>query len=403
MSQVITPELKTEFLGLLADVRKEYETITEQKAKGIVDPLREELMRKMDSRLDEIEAKLQKPTVSPKEEAEAKSSRSHALLNEFLRKANGATNAYSDNAPDEIKSMIASVDAQGGFLVTPDMNGRMVSKIYETSAVRQYASVQPISSDTLEGMIDNDEAEVGYVSEQGTRSDTATPEVGKWRAEAVEIYAHAKISQKLIDDANIDVAAWLEGKLANKFSRFENTKFINDSGPGRIQGFAAYPTAATSDDSRSWGTLEHLLSGANGAFSSTNPADKIIELIGLLKPGYLSNARFFTNRAVNTLMRKFKTSADSPYLWEPSLQAGAPNRLNGYEVVIFPDMPTVTTGSLSLAFGDLRQTFQIVDRLGLRLLRDPYTAKPFIVFYATKRTGSAVVNFESLKFMKFSA
>ncbi len=401
MSQVLTPELKTEFLGLLADSRKEFETIAKNEAKGQFDALDTDRLKKMDGRLDEIEAKLSKPSVPTT--PEATKAKSHGLLNEFLRKFSGAANAHRDDAPEDIKSMVASVDAQGGFLVTPDMSGRMVAKIYETSPVRQYASVQSISSDVLEGSIDNDEATSGWVSEQGARTDTNTPELGKWRIDVHEQYAHAKISQKLLDDASIDPAAFLEGKIVAQFSRIENAAYIGANGIGKPRGFTTYTTAATDDGSRTWGQFEHVATAANGAFPASNPADKLLDLIGAMKPQYLSNARWFTNRAVNTAMRKFKTSADTPYLWEPSLVAGSPNRLNGYEVVIFPDMPALATDSLSLAFGDLKQAYQIVDRLGMRMLRDPYTAKPFVVFYAIKRTGGGAVNFEALKFIKFGS
>ena len=401
MSQALTPELKTEFIGLLADARKEFETIAKDEAKGQFDSLRGDTLKKMDSRLDELEAKFAKPLIVAT--PEILKSKSRDILNEFLRKASGASNAYRDDAPEEIKSMVASVDAQGGFLVTPDMSGRMIAKSYETSAVRAYASVQSITSDVLEGNIDNDEADSGWVSEQGTRAETNTPELGKYRIDVHEQYANAKISQKLLDDAGIDPAAWLENKIGAKLGRTENAAYIAANGIGKPRGFCSYTTVATADDARTWGQFEHVATATNGAFPASNPADKLLDVIGAMKPAYLNNSRWFTLRSVNTLMRKFKTSADAPYLWEPSLVAGSPNRLNGYEVVIFPDMPALATDSLSLAFGDLRQAYQIVDRLGIRMLRDPYTAKPFVMFYAIKRTGGGAVNFEALKFIKFGS
>lgn len=399
----INQELKSEVLTLWNGLKAEFETESKNAIKGIVDPLLEEKVAKMNARMDELQSIIEKPNVGLTSDGQQKQTERaiKAAFNEMLRKGRIVTNAYEELP--EIKSMISSVDAQGGYLVTPDSNGRIVSKSYETSLVRQYASVQQIGSDTLDGLIDNDEADSGWVGEQGTRSDTNTPELGKWRIEAFEQYAHAKISQKLLDDASVDVGAWLENKIAQKFARVENTAFVAGTGVTKPRGFTSYATAATSDDTRAWGTFEHVLSGASADFASSNPVDKIFDMVGSLKPAYLPNARFYTNRAVITKMRKLKQTADTPYLWSPSVISGTPSTLNGYEVVVFPDMPALAADSLSLAFGDLAETYLIVDRLGIRMLRDNLTAKPFIIFYATKRTGGGVVNFESLKFMKFNS
>ncbi len=303
---------------------------------------------------------------------------------------------------DERKALSAGSDPDGGYLLPTPTVGRMVKKVYEQSTMRQLANVLTISTDALEGIVDNDEADAGWVSEMGARNDTDTPQVGKYRIEAHEMYAQPKVTQKLIDDAATDVEAWLADKVADKFARVEGNAFWNGNGVGQPRGLAAYTTAATGDGSRAWGTFEHIKTGADGAFHTTK-ADPLQDLLGAFKDQYLQGATFAMRREVRTLIRKMKEATSDRYLWEPSLQAGQPDRLLGYPVRIDQYIPSLTTGSLSLAFGDFREAYTIVDRIGVRTLRDPYTAKPYIRFYSTKRTGAGAVSFDAVKFLKFSA
>lgn len=304
---------------------------------------------------------------------------------------------------EERKAMSAGSDPEGGFLLPEATIGRTVSRIWERSIIRQLASVTVLSSDAMEGMIDNDEASAGWVSELGARSDSSTPAVGKYRIEAHEMYAMPKISQKLLDDAAVDVEMWLANKVGDKFARVESAGFATGDGVGKPRGLFSYSTAATADDTRAWGVMEHVKTGTNGAFNATTKSDPLMDLIGQMKPAYLANATWLMNRAVRTAIRKLKEATTDRYLWEPGMQVGVPDRLLGYNVAIDQYVPALATDSLSLAFGDVREAFQIVDRLGIRTLRDPFTAKPYVVFYTTKRTGSGVVNFEAVKFLKFAA
>ena len=318
----------------------------------------------------------------------------------FLKMVSGVS--IDDLSSDERKAMSAGSDPDGGYLLPQSTVGATLSKIYEQTVMRQLANVQTISTNDIEGIIDNDEASAGWVSELGARSDTPTPTVGKWRIEAHEMYAMPKISQRILDDAATDVEAWLSNKVADKFSRVEGAAFWTGTGVGQPKGLAAYTTAATSDDTRAWGQFEHIKTGANGAFHTTK-ADPLQELIGAFKSQYLQNASFCMRRELRTDIRKMKEATSDRYLWEPSLQAGAPDRLLGYPVYIDQYMPAKATDSLSLAFGDFKQAYTIVDRMGIRTLRDPFTAKPYVVFYSTKRTGGGAQNTEALKFLKLSA
>lgn len=315
---------------------------------------------------------------------------------EFMRK--GA----APMQPEQIKALQAGVDSDGGYLLPPSTVGRIVTKVNETSAVRRLASVQLISTDALEGLYDRDEASCGWVGEVGTRSDSTTPTLGKYKIEAFEMYSQPKATQKLLDDAAVDIEQWLAMKVADKFARTEATAFVTGTGVGQPRGFARYTTAATADASRTWGQLEHVVSGANGAFASSSPADCLFSLIGAFKAPYLANAVWATTREVITAIRKLKEATTNAYMWQPGLQQGQPDRLLGYPIEIMADIAALATNSLSCFLGDFRSGYQIVDRMGIRVLRDPFTDKPYVKFYSTRRTGGAVLDFDAIKAIKFS-
>jgi HK97 family phage major capsid protein len=395
----VPQELKSELLGILATERKEYEKQIEEKAKGIIDPIRQEVIKKLEDRYDELSAKMQVLT-APKPDQKQGDEVTAKLFGELMRKGQGFQ--VPADAPEAFKSIVANVDPQGGFLMPAPTEGRIVAKIYETSPMRQFATVQTLNGDKLEGLIDNDEADSGWVSEQGSRAETGTPELGKYIIDVHEQYAKARISQKALDDM-ASVEGWLTSKISDKFTRVENNAFFVGDGIGKPRGITKYTTAATADSSRAWGTIEHVATAANGAFPASNPGDTLIDVVYALKAGYRSGARWMAPKSVYRLIRKFKQSADAPYIWEPAFGEGQPARVLGYPIVEAEDMPALATDSLSLAFGDFRAAYTIVDRLGMRMLRDPYSAKPFVEFYAVKRTGGGVVNYEAIKFVKFGS
>lgn len=299
---------------------------------------------------------------------------------------------------EEVKTMQVGVDPDGGYFVTPDTSGQIVKKVYETSDIRQIASVQVISSDRLEGIEDNDEAGAGYAGEQATSGSTTTPQVGKWEIPVWWIDTEPKTTQQLLDDAAIDVEGWLGGKVADKFARFENKEFVKGV---KIRGFTSYPVVSDDGTGVTWGSIGYVPSGTSGDISATAGADKIHDLVGTLKSAYLANARFVSARPLITKIRKFKDGQGN-YLWQPSFVLGQPETILGYPVARAEDMPALAANSLSLAFGDFRAGYQIVDRQGVRVLRDNLTSKPFVKFYTTKRTGGGVINFEAIKLMKFA-
>jgi HK97 family phage major capsid protein len=312
-------------------------------------------------------------------------------FDKFLRKGDEIIGA------DEKKALSVGTDPDGGYVVHPDMSGAIVTKVFETSPMRAYASIQVISTDALEGLYDLEEAASGWVGETEARSETGTPQLGKWRIPVHELYAKPKATQKILDDAEINMEAWLAMKVSEKFARDEAAAFVSGNGVNKPRGFLTYGDGTTLP-----GTIERINTGANGAFAAApNGGDALIDALYGLKAQYRANATWFMNRSTTKLARKLKDS-DGAYLWSPGVAAGQPASLLGYPIAAFEDMPNPATGSLSIAVGDMRAAYQIVDRVGIRTLRDPFSAKPYVEFYTTKRVGGDVVNFEALKLIEFS-
>jgi HK97 family phage major capsid protein len=312
-----------------------------------------------------------------------------------------------DRGISEVERRALSVgqDLDGGVLVTPDLSGRMVVRIFETSPMRQFSAVQTIATDALEGSADLDEATVGWVGETASRPETNTPQVPQpWRIPVHEAYAAPRATQKLLEDANVDVVGWLAKKVGDKLGRTFNAAFVTGNGVAKPRGFASYSTAATADASRSWGTFEHIATGTSGGFGTDpNAINKLMDLIHAMKDVYVTNGAFYLNRTTLGKVRQLTdASSAGKFVFVPSFQAGMPDTLVGYPIRKLQDMSTYSTAdALALAFGDMQETYQIVDRLGVTTLVDPYTAKPYVIFYTRARVGGDVVNFESLKFLKF--
>lgn len=319
-----------------------------------------------------------------------------AALHSYMRKG-------ADTKLMAIESKAMSVDSQpdGGFWTMPDTSGRIVSKVFESSPVRQFASVQGITTDALEGDYDLDEAGSGWVSERGTRAETTTPQTGQWRIPVHEMYAEPRATQKLLDDSSVDPEQWLAGKVSSKFGRDEATAFVVGDGNGKPRGFLTYPTGVPSK--AAWKVIEQTGTGASGAFvAAPNGADCFLTLMGTMKEQYLSGSVVWAmNRTTRAAVRKLKDS-QGRYFLEFDVSGSPKQSIFGIQVAAFEDMPAIAAGSLSIALANFAEAYQIVDRIGIRVLRDPYTAKPFVKFYTTRRVGGDVINHEAIKLLVFT-
>jgi HK97 family phage major capsid protein len=253
--------------------------------------------------------------------------------------------------------------------------------------------VETISSDSLDMLDDHDEAAAGWTSETASVSETSSPQIAKRNIQVHELYAQPKATQRLIDDSEIDIEAWIAAKVSDIFSRKENTAFISGNGVGQPRGILTYAAGT------SWGSIQQVNSGTSAQVT----ADGLIKLYYALKDAYARRASFLMNRATVQAVRLLKETSTNQYLWQPGLTAGAPDTLLGVPVFMAADMPVAVADSLSVAVGDFKSAYQIVDRAGIRILRDPFTDKPFVKFYTTKRVGGDVVNFDAIKLMKLAS
>jgi HK97 family phage major capsid protein len=254
------------------------------------------------------------------------------------------------------------------------------------------ATVENISTDAIEYPVDDDEAGANWVGETESRPATSTPQVGVQRIPVHEMYAFPMVTQKLLEDASVDVEAWLARKIGAKFGRLEATAFVSGNGVKKPRGFLTYPNGTTR------GSIEQIVSGNATALT----ADGLINLIMSIKEPYSANAAFLMRRAAVGSVMLFK-DGNGQYIWRPGLEMGRPSSLLGYPIREAADMPAIGAGALAVAFGDWRTAYTIVDRLGITTLRDPYTAKPFVGFYTRKRVGGDVTNFEAIKLQVVSA
>lgn len=298
-------------------------------------------------------------------------------------------------SPDEYKALSVGSDPAGGYQVAPVVSARVLTIIRETSPMRDIATVETVGTDALEIRIDEGEADAGWVGETEARAETGTPEIGVQRIPVHEIYAKPKATQTLIDDAAVDIEAWLAGKVGEKFSRTEATANFTGNGVNKPRGILTYPAAAADTPSRG-----KVMQAVTGNATQITP-DSLVNLPFQIKSEYLNNARWLMKRSTVAAVMLFK-DGQGRYLWQPSYQAGQPALLGGYPVSMANDMPAVQAGALAIAFGDFRRGYTIVERHGIRTLRDPYSAKPFVEFYTRRRVGGDVTNFEAFHLLKVS-
>lgn len=288
---------------------------------------------------------------------------------------------------------LSSTNADGGYLITPEMSETIVRIVNETSPLRELARVETISTDSLDIIEDTQLPGASWIGETGARTDTTTQQINKNSIDTHEMYASPKATQKLIDDASIDVEAWVAERVAEQFANLEATAFISGDGNGKPKGILDYAAGTT------FGTqIEQIQSGTDSAVT----ADSLVQLYYALKEEYAKNATFLMRRSVLQSVRLLKEATTNQYLWQPGLAAGTPDTLLGVPVKTAADMPAAGVGSLSVAVADFKRAYLIVDRVGIRILRDPFTDKPYVKFYTTKRVGGEVVNTDAIKLLSLT-
>lgn len=302
----------------------------------------------------------------------------------------------------EAKALSVGTDADGGYAVPQELDRRIEALLRDISPIRRVAQVVRVGSANYRKLVNLGGTGTGWVGETAARTETASPTFAEVVPPLGEIYANPAATQAMLDDAFFDVESWLADEIAGEFGEMEGAAFVTGNGANKPKGFLTYATSTSGDASRTFGTLQHLATGVAGDFPASDPADKLIDLVHSLRPAYRMGAVFMMNTNVLATVRKFK-DADGNYLWRPGLSEGVAATLLGYPVVEVPDMPDVGADSLSVAFGNFARGYVITDRSGVRLLRDPYSNKPYVHFYTTRRVGGGVFNSEAIKLLKFSA
>lgn len=340
------------------------------------------------SRLDKVSRAAARPAIGgvPAPSPEAK-----GFVDNYLRAGREA----------EIKSVSGAVPGDGGYAVPDEIDARITGELAEISPIRALAQVVQTGTSGYRKLVATGGTASGWVSETAARPETDTPEFVEIAPPAGELYANPAASQAMLDDVGFDIETWLAREIAMEFARAEGAAFVNGTGVNQPAGFLAAPSSAAEDDVRAFGTLQYIGSGDASGFDSA-PDAKLIDLIHTMKAGHRQGASFVMNSATLAEVRKLKT-ADGAFLWQPGLVEGQPDRLLGYPVVEAEDMPDIAAGSFPIAFGNFRHGYLIAESGATQILRDPYTNKPFVHFYATKRIGGQVLDSAAIKLLKIEA
>ena len=300
----------------------------------------------------------------------------------------------------EVKAGLSAGATSGGYVVPSQTERAIERRLMAGSPMREIATVRTVGSGVFKKPVSIAGVSSGWVAETAARPETDPATLALLEFPSADLYASPAATQTLLDDALIDLDEWLAAEVEDAFAAQETTAFVTGDGVNKPKGFLSYPVVA--DAGQAWGQIGYVPSGASGAFGGTAGADKLIDLVYAPKAQYRPNGRFVMNRRTVSTIRKFK-DADGNYIWQPAGRAGETASLLGYAVTEIETMPDIAANSLAIAFGDFARGYLIVDRAGVRVLRDPYTAKPYVLFYTTKRVGGGVQNFDAIKVMKFSA
>lgn len=298
----------------------------------------------------------------------------------------------------EAKALSAGVQAEGGYVVPAELETEIGKRLSQLSPIRAIASVRQMSASVLRKPFSLTGFASGWTAETGARVQSSTPTLTELQFPAMELYAMPAATQTLLDDAAVDIDAWIAAEVETAFAEQEGAAFVNGDAVNKPRGFLNYPTLAES--AWAWGNLGYIATGVSGALPASNPSDVLVDTVYALKAGYRQNASWVMNRKTQGAIRKLK-DVDGNYLWQPSAIAGGKATLMGFNVVEAEDMPNIGANSMSAAFGDFSRGYLVVDRVGVRVLRDPYSAKPYVLFYTTKRVGGGVQDFDAIKLLKF--
>jgi HK97 family phage major capsid protein len=348
-------------------------------------------VERINKKLDELTLKSRRPVIGDSVKAEPNEHK--RAFESYVRK--GETQGLFDL---EAKAMSIGSNPDGGYLVPQETEAEIGRLLSRASPIRAIADVRQVSSAIYKKPFVTVGAAAGWVGEAVARPQTNSPTLAELSFPTMELYAQPAATQALLDDSVVNLDEWISREVETVFAEQETEAFINGDGVNKPKGFMTYPKIANA--SWTWGNTGYIATGVAGAFAASNPSDKLVDLIYAVKAGYRQNARWVLNRAVQGAIRKFK-DAQGNYLWQPAATAEGSATLLGFPVVESEYMPDIATDAHALAFGDFKRGYLVVDRVGVRVLRDPYSTKPYVLFYTTKRVGGGMQDFDAVKTLKF--
>ncbi len=394
----LVEEMNKEWLSFKSENDRRLKDV---ETKGRADPLTEGKIEKhsvaigdLQKNIDGMMAKLNRPGVTPVSDEDQAKKDHRKAFNAFVRK--GKTDGLGEL---QEKSMSISVDPDGGWAVPSNLDTDILTLETNLTPMRQVCTVITVGNEKYEKLVNLHGTSSGWVGEKESRPETDGSSFAKIAPAFGEIYANPTATQRVLDDASFNVEAFLAEEIAREFALEENLAFITGNGINKPKGLLAYTLAETADASRAFGVIEKLKSGSSGAFDH----DDLIDLVHKLKAAYRAGASWMMPQLTMAYVRKLKTATINQYIWEPSTQLGTPSTLLGYPVVECEDMPALGADANAVVFGNLKRAYQICDVVGTRVLRDPFTNKPYVHFYTTKRVGGGLVDSLAVKVLTLSA
>ena len=391
MSKLETKTLEADFATTFAAFKAANDKRLEEiEKKGAADALTQATVDRIDAALDAQGRSITRLAQSLTGQTQVEDVEAKSAWSAYIR--------HGDTAGLEAKS-VASTDTEGTFIAPVETEGRIDRVLGEASPFRRIATVRKVGAGLFRKPVSAGGADSGWAGETDTRIETQAPNLSLLDFPAGELYAMPAATQSLLDDTVADVDAWLADEVRDVFAAQESAAFIGGDGIKKPRGFLDY--TQVDDSAHSWGSIGTVGTGVDGDFDTSAPLDALLDLVYAPAARYRPNGSFVMNRRTLSRLRKFK-DGDGNYIWQPASSAGEPSTLMGYGVTEMEDMPDIGPGTTPIAFGDFQRGYLIMDRQGVQVLRDPYSAKPFVLFYTTKRVGGGVQDFNAIKLLKFA-
>ena len=369
--------------------------LAEIERRGGADTVTSDKLARIERNLDELALKGQRPQLGGSGLRSPAAREHKSAFETYVRKGESTRLTVLEG-----KALSVGSDPDGGYLV-PDETERTVNMALKAiSPIRAIAGIRQVSGSVYKKPFSTTGFGTGWVGETAVRPETSTPNLAELSFPTMELYAMPAATSSLLDDSAVNIDEWIAEEVRSAFAEQEGKAFVTGNGVNKPKGFLDYAKVANA--SWSWGNVGTIATGVAGAFPATNAGDKLIDLAYAVRSGYRANGTFVMNRTTQSAVRKIK-DGDGTYLWQPAAKPGEAPSLMGYAVAEAEDMPDMAADSHSIAFGDFRRGYLIVDRVGIRVLRDPYSSKPYVLFYTTKRVGGGIQDFNAIKLLKFGA